>query len=117
MATRRSDQFLRRTKMMSKKLDAFRQHFDPPPPVEMAQPEEAKPPSIGPVAKWFAGRFPKLPDEFGAAVLEEPDRHGKQIVCDISQPFLAATLGEHGTPKAPTIYLSAENRFYTYSPE
>jgi len=69
------------------------------------------------VAHWFAHKFPKLPDEFGDAVLEEPDKHGRQIVCDICQPFLAATLGEHGTPDAPIVYLPAENRFYTYSPE
>jgi hypothetical protein len=32
------------------------------------------------VAKWFAQKFPKLGAEFGDAVLEEPDKHGKQIV-------------------------------------
>jgi len=69
------------------------------------------------VAKWFAQKFPKLPDEFGDAVLEEPDKEGKQIVHDISQPFIAATLGESAVPGAPTIYLPSENRFYTYSPE
>lgn len=36
---------------------------------------------------------------------------------DICQPFLAATLGEYGTPDAPTVYLPAENRFYAYSPD
>jgi hypothetical protein len=69
----------------------------------------------GSVAKWFACNFPKLPDEFGDAVLEEP-KNGRLIVSDISQPFLAATLGEHGTPDAPTVYLPAENRFYSYCP-
>ena len=65
------------------------------------------------VAKWFACNFPKLPDEFGDAVLEEP-KNGRLIVSDISQPFLAATLSEHGTPDAPTVYLPAENRFYSF---
>jgi P4 family phage/plasmid primase-like protien len=71
----------------------------------------------GSVAQWFSQKFPKLPDEFGDAVLEEPDKQGKQVVCDICQPFLAATLGEHGTPDAPTIYIPTENRFWTYSPD
>jgi hypothetical protein len=69
------------------------------------------------VAQWFAQKFPKLPDEFGDSVLEEPDKNGRLVVYDICQPFLAATLGEDGTPDAPTIYLPAENRFYTYSSE
>jgi putative DNA primase/helicase len=69
------------------------------------------------VAQWFAQRFPKLPDEFGDAVLEEPDNTGRLLVSDICEPFLAATLGDHGTPDAPTVYLPAENRFWTYSPD
>jgi P4 family phage/plasmid primase-like protien len=73
--------------------------------------------NLASVAQWFAQKFPKLPDEFGDAVLEEPDKNGRLIVYDICQPFLAATLGEDGTPDAPTIYLPAENRFYTYSSE
>jgi putative DNA primase/helicase len=66
-------------------------------------------------AQWFAEKFPQLPSEFGDAVLEEPDKNGKLIVHDICQPFLAATLGEHGTPRAPTVFIPAENRFWTYS--
>ena len=53
------------------------------------------------VAKWFAKKFPKLPKEFGDAVLEELNKQGKQVVCDISQPFLAATLGESAVPRYP----------------
>jgi hypothetical protein len=71
----------------------------------------------GSVAQWFSLKFPQLPAEFGDAVLEEPDKQGKQVVCDICQPFLAATLGKRGTPEAPTVYIPAENRFWTYSPE
>jgi hypothetical protein len=70
----------------------------------------------GAVAKWFADKFPQLPAEFGDAVLEEPDKNGKLIVRDICQPFLAATLGEQGTPEAPTVFIPVENRFWTYSP-
>jgi hypothetical protein len=87
------------------------------PSVADATPTQAAGIDGGSVAQWFAQKFPRLPDEFGDAVLEEPDRHGKQIVCDICQPFLAATLGEHGAPAAPTVYLPAENRFWTYSPD
>jgi len=68
------------------------------------------------VAEWFAQKFPRLPHEFGDAVLEEPDKNGKLIVHDICQPFLAATLGERGIPEAPTVFIPAENRFWTYSP-
>jgi hypothetical protein len=69
----------------------------------------------GVVAKWFAQQYPKLPEEFGAAVLEEPDKYGRMVVCDICQPFIAATVSEQGAPDAPTVYISAENRFWTYS--
>ena len=48
--------------------------------------------------------------------MEEPDRSGQLIVSDLCQPFLAATLGEQGVPDAPTVYLPAEDRFWTYSP-
>ena len=87
------------------------------PSVADATPTQAARIEVGPVAQWFAQKFPKLPNEFGDAVLEEPDRQGKHIVSDICQPFLAATLGEDGTPDAPTVYLPAENRFYAYSPD
>ena len=70
----------------------------------------------GSVAQWFAEKFPQLPAEFGDAVLEEPNKDGRQIVSDICQPFLAATLGEQGTPEAPTVFIPAENRFWTYTP-
>lgn len=68
------------------------------------------------VSQWFATKYPQLPAEFGEAVLEEPDRSGRKIVCGISQPFLAATLGEMGTPNAPTVFVPAEGRFWTYAP-
>ena len=73
--------------------------------------------TCGSVAQWFAKKFPALPEQdYGVAVLEETTKGGKKIVTDISQPYLAATLSEKGTPDAPTIYMAVENRFYTYSP-
>ena len=68
------------------------------------------------VARWFARKFPKLPAEFGEAVLEEPDKDGRQIVSKICQSFLAATMGDQGSPETPTVYIPAENRFWTYVP-
>ena len=71
----------------------------------------------GSVRQWFAKKFPLLPSEFGDAVLEEYDKHKRLIVCDLCQPFLAATLGELGMPAAPTVFVPAENRFWAYSPD
>ena len=70
----------------------------------------------GSVARWFADKFPQLPAEFGDAVLEETDKDGRETVRDICQPFLAATLGEMGTPEAPTVFIPGENRFWNYAP-
>lgn len=73
--------------------------------------------------EWFAHKYPALPDQYGPAVLietvESEDEDGppaKSIVKDLSEDFLAATLGEQGTPKAPTIFMATEERFYTYDP-
>jgi hypothetical protein len=58
---------------------------------------------------------PTASGEFGDAVLEEPDKSGRMVVCDLNQPFLAATLGENGSPDAPTIFMPTENRFWTFA--
>src|SRR4030095_10073860 len=34
---------------------------------------------------------------------------------DLSEDFLAATLGEVGSPDVPTVFVPEENRFYSYS--
>lgn len=70
-------------------------------------------------ARWFAGRYPGLEQEFGRAVEEvypEGEDEGKPCVKDLSEDFLAATLGMKGSPAAPTVYVAPEGRFYTYSP-
>ena len=68
------------------------------------------------VAEWFRQKFPEVEAKFGPAVFEDRTEDGTKVVTAISQPFLAATLGELGSPEAPTIYIAEENRFYTYSP-
>jgi len=67
-------------------------------------------------ARWFSGRFPKLSDEYGEAVLEEADEEGVILAKDIGEDFFAATLGDKGSPDAPTVFLPTEEKFYTYQP-
>jgi putative DNA primase/helicase len=70
-------------------------------------------------AAWFAAKFPGLRDRYGDAVQEvvpsDGDKRG--FVKDVSEDFLAATLGESGSPAAPTVFAAEEDRFYTYSPD
>ena len=50
-------------------------------------------------------------------MLEHKDQETRIVsVRDLNEDFLAATLGEHGTPDAPTVFVPTEERFYTYSP-
>jgi putative DNA primase/helicase len=67
-------------------------------------------------AKWFAEKFPSLLDEHGAAILEETDKAGIVIAKDIGEDFFAATLGDKGSPDAPTVFVSTEEKFYSYLP-
>jgi 5S rRNA maturation endonuclease (ribonuclease M5) len=68
------------------------------------------------VVQWFQRRFPALTEEkFGNPVSEETTDEGIRVVTAISQPYLAATLGELGSPETPTVYLAEEDRFYRYS--
>ena len=68
-------------------------------------------------SQWFAEKFPLIADEHGAAVLEETDKKsGVVSVKDVSEDFLAATMGDKGTPDAPAVFLSTEGRFYIYTP-
>jgi hypothetical protein len=48
--------------------------------------------------------------------LEEVNKDGMVIVKDICEPFMAATLGAIASPERPTVFIGAEDRFYTYSP-
>ena len=84
-------------------------------PPDVSRPSNS--PVAGPsVAEWFRKKFPALEAKFGPAVFEDKTKDGTKIVTAVSQPFLAATLGELGSPETPTIYIAEENRFYTYSP-
>jgi putative DNA primase/helicase len=82
-------------------------------------PAPAGPPGSSPdtPTAWFAAKFPKLRDQHGEAVFEVwPKEDGERYVKDLSEDFLAATLGEIGSPATPTIFAACEDRFYTYSP-
>jgi P4 family phage/plasmid primase-like protien len=78
--------------------------------------KSATPPETVTPAQWFSEKFPSLAGEYGDAILEEADKDGTVSAKDIGEDFLAATLGEKGTPDAPTIFLPTEERFYTYTP-
>jgi putative DNA primase/helicase len=67
-------------------------------------------------AQWCAERFPTLADEYGEPISEEADKRGIVSARDIGEDFFAATLGEKGSPAAPTIFLPTEEKFYTYAP-
>ena len=73
-------------------------------------------PACNSPAKWFAERFPQLPEAFGDAVLEGVNNDGIVVVKDICEPFLAATLGRKASSETPTVFIPAEGKFYTYSP-
>lgn len=67
--------------------------------------------------EWFAGRFSKVHNKHGSALQIKEDRHGDPYVADISEDFFAGTLSGDGSPKAPTVYVPAEGRFYEYNAE
>jgi P4 family phage/plasmid primase-like protien len=71
-------------------------------------------PSVSP-SQWFAVKFPSLSEQYGPAVSEQTNNHGIVSVKDIGEDFLAATLGDKGSPDAPTIFLPTEEKFYTYT--
>jgi putative DNA primase/helicase len=72
-------------------------------------------PALSP-SSWFSKRFPSLTEEYGDAVLEKSDIEGGLSVRDVGEDFLAATLGDKGSPSSPTIFLPTEEKFYTYAP-
>lgn len=84
-----------------------------------ATPEFVVPPEpvVASPARWFTDKFPALATaELGGAIREETNKDGNLIVKDIGEDFLAATMGAKGSPDAPTVFLSAEEKFYTYEP-
>jgi P4 family phage/plasmid primase-like protien len=66
-------------------------------------------------ARWFEQKFPSLATEFGEAILEQANKQGNLVARNFCEDFLAATLGEKASPDAPTVFISTESRFYTYS--
>jgi 5S rRNA maturation endonuclease (ribonuclease M5) len=72
--------------------------------------------SAGTPAAWFDQKFPALADEYGEAVVEQTNKKGIVLVRVINKDFLGASLGEKGTPDAPTVYIEVEQRFYSYDP-
>src|SRR5262249_8779982 len=68
-------------------------------------------------AAWFRSRFPNLEQKHGQAVEEVYSvKKGLPYVKDVSDDFLAATLGWYGPPSAPTVFVAPEVRFYSYEP-
>jgi putative DNA primase/helicase len=67
---------------------------------------------------WFAVRYPKLAAVYGPAVLVgNGEEDAPAMVKDLSEDFLAATLGEMATPESPTVFVPQEERFYRYEPD
>lgn len=62
---------------------------------------------------WFKQRFPKLAEKYGDPVHESISGKRAQVR-DLSEDFMAATLGADGMPETPTIFFAPEERFYTY---
>jgi len=72
-------------------------------------------------ADWFADKFPLLESQYGTAIQEcHPPAKKKSealpFVQDVNEDFIAATLGEHGNPQAPTVFVPTEERFYQFTP-
>ncbi len=65
-------------------------------------------------ATWFKQRFPKLAEKYGEPVHQVVSGKRAQVR-DVSEDFMAATLGMDATPEAPTIFLPIEERFYTFN--
>ena len=102
---------------MSDDLDRLAQWADengiggrePAPEAEIPEPDTP--------AAWLAAKFPALEKRFGVAVEEvypKEEKETKPFVKDVGEDFLAATLGEDGTPAAPTVFVAPEARFYSY---
>ena len=78
--------------------------------------ENVKPDNTETPARWFNKKFPALAKDYDEAVLEHKDPETRIVsIRDLNEDFLAATLGDQGTPDAPTVFVATEERFYTYS--
>jgi P4 family phage/plasmid primase-like protien len=77
-----------------------------------------QPPAPDTPAAWLAAKFPGLQEKHGDAVQEvlPVNKQERPSVRDVSEDFLAAVLGEVGSPTAPAVFVAEEDRFYIYSP-
>jgi P4 family phage/plasmid primase-like protien len=66
--------------------------------------------------EWFTTEFPNLAQEHGEPVQENISKQGVVSVGSLNEDFMAATLGEKGSPDIPTVFVPTEQKFYTYSP-
>jgi antitoxin (DNA-binding transcriptional repressor) of toxin-antitoxin stability system len=66
---------------------------------------------------WFNQRFPMLAARHGEPVALRTPMNGRPSVQDLNESFLSAILGTEANPKAPTVFLRQEGRFYCYQPE
>ena len=66
---------------------------------------------------WFKKQFPMLAEMNGEPVALRTPINGRPSVQDLNESFLAATLGQEANPKAPTVFIRQEARFYSYRPE
>lgn len=81
----------------------------------MPQPNETTNSPVGDDPnQWLSRRFPEIAVRYGDALLLG-DRDGQRYVRDFNEDFLAAIVGEMGTPAAPTVFVREEARFYTYT--
>lgn len=65
---------------------------------------------------WFKNKFPGLAEIHGEPVSLQ-SKNNRAKASDLNESFMAATLGEAANPKAPTVHLRGENRFYTFTPK
>ncbi len=65
---------------------------------------------------WFKKKYPTLADLHGEPVSMKIT-NGRAKATDLNEAYMAATLGAMATPDSPTVYLPAENKFYTFKPD
>lgn len=66
---------------------------------------------------WFKQRFPMLTAPHGDPVALRTPMNGRPSVQDLNESFLSAILGQEANPKAPTVFIRQEGRFYCYNLE
>jgi putative DNA primase/helicase len=64
---------------------------------------------------WFRQKFPEVYEKYGDAVKMAPKGDAISVI-SIYEDFFAATLGHLGNPNSPTVFVTREDRFYSYDP-